>query len=343
MPPSPPPLEIDGLYEGTPLARPHQERSPVDAPYLFDDYQAQTIGGCGSPAADYGCNVCSPCDCGPEWGFAADVLYLQRSDSGGRDIVTQDGTGAVLLNSNGLHFDEEVGGRFAIQRRCGCVAWEAAYFGIDWDTRVSLVGAGNLNTVTGTNDFTQANSVVVDYQSDLDSYELNRWVQASDSLAWMIGGRVVTLDETLALTSSAGMNVGMFGIRTENELYGMQIGYRYARCLAGNFDLFSTGKAGIYYNNAERYVEFTDSNETLRDANGNDNQPAFCGEVDFGARYHVTPCFSLRGGYQLIWIDGVALASEQLRQSAASLNPVPAVDRGTLFAHGFFAGGEYRF
>ncbi len=59
--------------------------------------------------------------------------------------------------------------------------------------------------------------------------------------------------------------------------------------------------------------------------------------------YRLDDVWTLRGGYNLLWIEGVALAPDQLDftdtpTSGTSLD----IDSG-VFAHGFSAGLEARF
>jgi len=71
---------------------------------------------------------------------------------------------------------------------------------------------------------------------------------------------------------------------------------------------------------------------------------AFCGEIGITAAYNLTDRLALRGGYQLLWLDGVALASQQ-----PILNPPPLLSAATsvgtsgdVFYNGAFIGLEYR-
>jgi hypothetical protein len=107
------------------------------------------------------------------------------------------------------------------------------------------------------------------------------------------------------------------------------------------------GKAGLYVNDANNQIasqsEFFGVNTTSGVGN---TQVAFIGELAFNATCQLTCHWAVRAGYQLLWIEGVALASEQ-----AIINPGPinggaanAIDSSDgLFYHGFTGGLEFTY
>ena len=79
--------------------------------------------------------------------------------------------------------------------------------------------------------------------------------------------------------------------------------------------------------------------------NASTNNLAFCGEIGITLTYDLTERLSIRGGYQLLWLDGVALASQQpLFSLTGPLDDhITTATNGDLFYNGAFAGLEYRF
>jgi len=66
------------------------------------------------------------------------------------------------------------------------------------------------------------------------------------------------------------------------------------------------------------------------------------GELGLNAVYQVNEHFSLMAGYQLAWIEGVALASEQIAVSDPFAG-IGGIDiTGSPFYHGFTAAAEFR-
>ena len=67
------------------------------------------------------------------------------------------------------------------------------------------------------------------------------------------------------------------------------------------------------------------------------NHTAFIGELGLQARYQVTQGLALRAGYELLWLDGVAIAPAQYTN-------IQGIDsNATVFYHGATVGMEYSF
>ncbi len=76
-----------------------------------------------------------------------------------------------------------------------------------------------------------------------------------------------------------------------------------------------------------------------------EGEAAFVAELGLNLRYDVASYASLYGGYNFLWIDGLALASEQTARtgSLTTANPIRlAGDTGTLMFHGATFGVEFR-
>jgi hypothetical protein len=67
---------------------------------------------------------------------------------------------------------------------------------------------------------------------------------------------------------------------------------------------------------------------------------AFLGEIGLTGDCRLTSGWSLRGGYRLLWIDGVALATDQVAASDFVFHRGMA-PHGGAFYHGAFAGLQY--
>jgi hypothetical protein len=109
-------------------------------------------------------------------------------------------------------------------------------------------------------------------------------------------------------------------------------------------ELESTLKAGIYNNNALNSISYRTNLFGINESSGMVRDcTSFVGELNLNLTYSLTRELSIRGGYQLIWIDGVALASEQPSLNSGNfLTPVSAVDtNNSLFYHGALAGLEW--
>ena len=120
-------------------------------------------------------------------------------------------------------------------------------------------------------------------------------------------------------------------------MYGGQIGAEWLVWdRGGPFTLTSGVKAGIYYNRAD-YDGFIIGN----DVQSRTSHTAFLGEWDIIARYQLTDRWTLRTGYQLLWLEGVA--SVDADQVNTALNAGPVSTSGSPFYHGVTIGAELTF
>ncbi len=140
-------------------------------------------------------------------------------------------------------------------------------------------------------------------------------------------------------------------VEVENNLYGYQFGGRLTYCLNHCLNLNIGGKFGIYGNHAEmrhRVGTLTDTAyrtgvpTDLIETESSDTVLATLGELDLGLGYRISCAWSIRGGYRLMGLTGVATAVDSLPNnyySVASSGQVHADDSYIL--HGGYVGLEY--
>lgn len=128
---------------------------------------------------------------------------------------------------------------------------------------------------------------------------------------------------------------------THNRLYGVQCG---ADALlwdrGGPLTVDLIGKAGIYGNRASHDSFYSTGVVTLP-AGDKASATAFLGEMSLAATYRLTERVSLTGGYRLLWIDGVALATDQVADSNFVFHRGISVS-GDAFYHGAVMGLQYQ-
>ncbi len=274
---------------------------------------------------------CCRSRCCPRWTATADFIILDRIGNKSQTILgplTDDEIGPVdaradRLNSNDFAFGFAAGPRLSLIRQTQCYDYEVLYFGIDgWsDTRFI---PQPLNP---------ASPLLFDWSSKLYNVELNmRWnpccqVTMLAGFRWaelredFVGGRV--LDSEFLPTGD---------VKTNNDLYGFQVGADARLWECGCFSVNGLGKAGIYGNHAAQTSAFAE--DVFR---ASTNHTAFIGELGLQARYQVTRRLALRAGYELLWLDGVAIAPAQLD------NIIGIDSNATVFYHGATAGLEFSF
>ena len=301
-----------------------------------------------------------PCDCaesedwgdctkdcgsgGSLWTVTADALFLERRDPA-----------AVVWADNVANPAQDLTRRIStsvfrpaltcLTRGFGCDnAIEIRYFGIDdWNaTSIATTTPGDLLRVNAAVPvFTfSGDAISGTYASQLHNVEINGLRQLNDRLSLLAGFRYAELDEHAAanlVNSAVPFN---YDSTTRNRLFGFQLGGQatlWNQC--GPFTLDAVGKAGIFSNSAAQNGAFSTGLVTLP-ATGRDDRTAFIGEVGVTGTYQLTDHLAVRGGYRLLWIDGVALASDQLSVSDFA-NNAGFNGSGDAFYHGAFAGLEY--
>lgn len=276
---------------------------------------------CCCDAVDGGCctSVSDCCGCCPIWYGSAELLFLRRNNGSQDQILVFNGaTNETLISTGNFNFDTEPGARFTIGRAVGDFAVEATYFGLqEWGEAITAVGDNNLripgDIALATLDFLDADIMRVDYESRIHNVEVNG-VKTFDRFALLGGLRYFNLDERFNLNSEDfDSGISDYTIDASNNLFGAQMGLRYQSQGELAFVRITT-KAGVYDNDTRQNTDLADFDNTfvLRDADVNGADVAFIGEINVDTIVPLNNCFSLKAGYNLLWVEGVALAMDQL-------------------------------
>jgi hypothetical protein len=222
-----------------------------------------------------------------------------------------------------------------------------AFGGGDWEQDRRISSEVNFGLfvpfyIAGTNrTFNNSSRQTLDYKSDYKSFELNyrvkqrlrrdqlvmdangQWHRAANSgfeREYLAGMRFMNLGETLDWQAfdiqedQAGTlgNDGRYRIETDNDMIGVQMGggltYQAPRWSIGiNF------KGGIYANDAtgQTTLTFTSNDDDDFNLYLKEDELSFIGEARLLGRFHLTPNFSLRSSYELMFMESVALAPYQ--------------------------------
>jgi hypothetical protein len=171
--------------------------------------------------------------------------------------------------------------------------------------------------------------------------------------ALIIGTRVANVNETFRFTSRrTGVDPSEFGgdyfIDAQNWLWGMNFGGE----LISQNEFYYWGLRG----RATPAMSFTANQQTLTSVNnvlpdppfvqGSVNRstsaqqfaPGFVGDLSLFAGWNVTPNFSLKAGYDFLWVAGIATATRQFDLNNVRGNPHDA--GGQIFYNGLSFGCE---
>jgi len=123
-------------------------------------------------------------------------------------------------------------------------------------------------------------------------------------------------------------------------MYGIQFGGESLFLDRGAFTASLFGKVGIYENSADQNTDMVNIPGAVASTFGTASKTAFIGDVGIFGHYLINDCWSIRGGYQVLFLDGVALASDQIFASNI-VTGTATVDVGnTAVYQGFFASIE---
>lgn len=333
-------------------SQPAEQMAAGDAynvPLTLDELVTATAySDCCADACDDSCadscgDLCASC-CPPTWTVRAGAAILTRSRPD--EVVLARPLGGLIQISGGedFNFDYAGGPDISIERRLGDGpnSIEVRYFGgLEWNSEYDYGNTGDIQI--GAIDLPLAFDVTADYLSRLDSTEINFRHQRSDRVTWLTGFRIIELHEELSYDVDFIVpNLNGVNWNTDNHMYGAQVGadLRMWR-LSGPLSVNGLFKAGVYGNDADSDFAYDVLGTPIVQGRGEDNPVAFVGEIGVTTAYQVTQHFAIRGGYQLLWISEVALASDQAQLALDTLDVNAINSSGDVFYHGALVGGEF--
>ncbi len=278
-------------------------------------------------------------DSGATWTASADAMIMSRS-GGKSSTLLQTTGGSELFNSKDFIFPWAVGPRVGIVGEDILFGFdvEAGYFGIDgWSaTKTILPEEDAFFRYFNEDKIPLYLGDVVNYYyiSRLHSAEINLRYPIWERLSVLAGFRYLELHEDISGTIN---DLLYLEANVDNHLYGGQIGLAVAFINRPRFGIEGVIKAGVFGNDADLAMNVRD----LGTIGDKIDHTAFLGEIGLTGIVQVTSHLSIRGGYQVMWLDGVAIAGDQV--NSVSLDNAKPYLGGTLLYHGAFAGLEFAF
>lgn len=226
---------------------------------------------------------------------------------------------------------------------------ESQYFRVEgWDSEVGVIGCPQGVSIPFVTPYhpNVPSLLAAGYESELQNVEINLRRPLFDRLNFLVGVRYLELKEeglAMAISIGPGNYVVGFGIGGQSRLFGAQVGADGCVWHKGRFELGYMVKAGIYNNDAENVAFMTLFLTPTGDASkASKSHVAFVGETGIQGVCHLTQGLAIRAGYQLLWVEGVALASDQVSVSDPHYHTATVDTTGSVFYHGAFAGLEFR-
>ncbi len=293
-------------------------------------------------------NCCGDCDFGPTWEWHAGVLYMRRENSSDNLLVERAAGNVSLINASDFDFNYEPGIDLGAIYRYDCDrAVEVRYLWLDdMGAQADFTQAASNVTIftTPTTNWNGAETGEFDYATEVQSLEVNLLRNpCGNNWYWGAGFRYLNLEEEFAgRIEGAGGAVGSdIAWETENDLFGFQLALKGSRQLGcSRFRINSFAKAGLYWadQDADFVVSGAGFGSTATDSN---DQAAFVGEAGIDLVYEVRCNVTLKAGYQLLFVDGAALASEQVSTTdqfnTTGVRPM-TINQGSVLFHGLNFG-----
>ena len=158
------------------------------------------------------------------------------------------------------------------------------------------------------------------YISRFNSAEVNLRYGLGTILSLVGGFRYLDLHEQIdgTLLGAGPTDTRFITSNTDNHLYGFQLGAE-AGFPIGKFHVAGIAKAGAFSNQSDLSLYGSDGTQHVGGIKG---QLAFLGEADVIGSYCISDNIALRLGYQVMWLQGVALRPINSMWRAASIRRV---------------------
>ncbi len=183
---------------------------------------------------------------------------------------------------------------------------------------------------------------------------LERPCVGSSQLALSQGFRWFQFNDDFRFSAYDAVNQSMFDSNAQNDLFGYQIGGRWNYCLTNRVNLGMGARFGAYANSVEvrqrvgnnampsRYE--TADPALSRHVNMRDRGTVLSGlgEIDLGAGFRLSDCWTIRGGYRVLGVSGVAtsvgmIKHEMFRENLSARHEA----NNSVLLHGAFIGSEF--
>lgn len=276
---------------------------------------------------------------GPLWTVRVGAVILDRSKPE-NDVIARE-AGGLLTVSAGGDFDFDWAGGvdvYVARQPYNGFGFDFRYFNLDSNAAFSYDDTIDLDI--GHNSVINLFDVDSRYGSKLDSSEINLRMPSSSRTTWLAGFRWLELSERLNYDIDLLSLVDNdFRWNTDNNLYGGQGGVDLQLWdLESPLAINSVLKAGVYGNDASNQFQYHVNNFPILSGGDANGDVAFVGDIGINLSYQVTRHFALTGGYQLLWISGAALASDQAALTLDEVDIDVLTTSGDLFYHGALTG-----
>ncbi len=289
------------------------------------------------------------------WYVQAGAVIMRRNVAS-LTVFANNPNGSPLVAARDFDFNWVAGPEILVGRMLNDVlAVEFDFFGL-YGMNTSLAEAGT-GIPVGSNSL--ANNFFANYHSSMTNVEINGryWLNCEMSIlagfrfvnwheemsgGYTIPGTIVLLNNRIAanlVALNTPARLINFADLANNNLYGVQTGGEWQRSF-GRFGVDAYTKLGLYGNQA--YGRFGFYNGTATSVSTTEDQAAFLGEMGLFGTFKVNDCITLRAGYSMMWIEGIALLPQQTNTFSGGPGANTLDAHSGVFLQGFTLGGEVR-
>ncbi|MFM8377806.1 MAG: BBP7 family outer membrane beta-barrel protein [Planctomycetia bacterium] len=300
-----------------------------------------------------------------------DALFLQRdNESKNRTLVIDNVTSQPAITSTDLRFPVGSGVRaFVGHHGCGERGWEVGYIGVYGMSAVDTVaGNGTLDIAPPLSarvaSFSGASLAEASYGSAINGAEANLLATSEHyhlprltayaaeqvpyvaMVDWLAGFRWAGLEEQAAIAlATPGLGTSRYAVRSSSNLFGGQVGVR-GRIDWERWGLEGQAKAalaGVELSQSQAPVVDANTGEVYRAARGARGSDVG-GIFDWNVTVvrHINDVWSIRAGYTMLWLTGVALAPNQFDFSTSTAAGTTVVGESSIWLQGATLGLEGR-
>jgi opacity protein-like surface antigen len=178
---------------------------------------------------------------------------------------------------------------------------------------------------------------------------------------WLAGFRYINFTEDWLFTTDTTETVFdndatelNYAVDLDNNLIGFQMGGGISYCVTNALSAYATAKFGLYNNHIEQTQRVFGplGNATINNGpfatsdyviDAEDDDIAFVGQFDAGARWALNESWSINAGYRLVALSGVAIAETNVAQGNFQnvLGISDTQSTGSFIMHGVVLGATY--
>lgn len=269
----------------------------------------------------------------PNWTIWAGAIFLQRSEPARTGLIFNGPN--VLLNAGDLNFGTAAGPDLNAIRHGDVFDVGFRYFQVmNMGAQERIFPPGSVDLNLGTPYAINVLQIDVHALTSIQSAEMNLRKNLTPNITLLAGFRYISLDdhikhryEVLGLTNT-------LGVFAANQLYGAQAGVDASVFTWGRFQLQTALKGGVYGNAARDQIRLRILGTLDESIGTRAQQTSFVGDWNFTGLIQLNEIWAIRGGYQLLWLSGVALATDQFTLSDIVTPGININTTGDLFLHG---------